>query len=425
MAIAAIVDGVRTPFAKAGTVLKDQSVVDLGCTVTKELLARNEFDPRRLTEVIFGNVSQPADSANVARVIALFSGIPWNIPAFSVHRNCASSIESVVQGARMIWHEGAEAVLVGGVESMSNIPLMFNKKMKGFFEKLMSAKTPFQKLRALLRFRPSFLAPEIALVQGLTDPYVEMIMGLTADRVAKDFKITRQEQDAYALESHRRAVRSMKNGIFAEEIVPVYTKDGVVLQDKGPREDQSLEKLASLKPYFDRKYGTVTVGNACPVTDGGVALLLMNAEKAKAEGREILGTIKSYAFAALDPSRMGLGPAFAIPIALERAGLRLEELDVIELNEAFAAQVLGCLRAMDSETFCREKMNRPRVGLLDPARINVNGGAIALGHPVGATGGRIILTALKELKRKGGRYALASLCVGGGQGAAVVLERGA
>lgn len=423
MARAALIDGIRTPFAKAGSVFKKETVVDLGCVVTKELLARTECDPAGLREVVFGNVSQPADSANVARVIALYSGIPWNVPAFSVHRNCASSIESVVQGARLIWHEGADAVLVGGAESMSNIPLIFNQKMKGFFERLMSSKNVLQKLATLASFRMSFLAPEIALMQGLTDPYVGMIMGLTAEAVAKDFKISRREQDEYALESHRRAARAMKNGVFAEEIVPVYTKEGVVLQDKGPREDQSLEKLGALKPYFDRKYGSVTVGNACPITDGAAAILLMNEEKAKAEGRDIICVVKSYAFAALDPSRMGLGPAHAIPIALERAGVSLEDIDVIEINEAFAAQVIGCIKALDSEKFCREKLGRGRVGLIDASKINVNGGAIALGHPVGATGARIILTAARELRRKGGRYALATLCVGGGQGGAVILER--
>jgi acetyl-CoA C-acetyltransferase/acetyl-CoA acyltransferase len=421
-----VVDGVRTPFAKSGGPFKDINAQELGRLAVVELLARTEYDPARIDEVIFGNCGTPADAANIGRIIALNAGIPQAIPGFTVHRNCASGIESIAQAYYKIASGVTSAVIVGGTESMSRYPLIFSRGMTEVFAGLNMSKTIGGKLKALSKFRLKDLTPKIALIEGLTDPVCGLNMGQTAELLAREFNISRQAQDEFALLSHQRAVAATNEGRLAEEIVPVYVppRYGETLtEDFGPRPEQSLEALGKLRPIFDRRHGTVTPGNSCMVTDGACALLVMEEERARREGYQPLGRIRSFSFAGLDPARMGLGPTYATPPALEMAGAAFTDIDLIEINEAFAAQVLANEVAFASARFAEEHLGRSApIGGIDRSRLNVNGGAIALGHPVGVSGSRIALTALKELRRRDGQLALATLCVGGGQGAAMVLE---
>jgi acetyl-CoA C-acetyltransferase/acetyl-CoA acyltransferase len=318
--------------------------------------------------------------------------------------------------------------VVGGTESMSQIPLLYSHSAAQKFGRLAKAKSFGQKLKAFAAFRPSDFQPRIGLQLGLTDPVCGMNMGETAELLAREFGITRELQDAFAVESHTRAIAAREK--LAEEICPVYPSLGSaksttpVVADNGPRQDQSVEVLAKLKPVFDRRTGTVTAGNASQITDGAVALLVMTEAKASELGYTPLGALTGYAYAGCDPSRMGLGPVFAISKAEEILGLNLDQADLVEINEAFAAQVLAVLKALRSEEFARAVLGRNRpVGKVDKDRLNVNGGAIALGHPVGASGARLVLTSLKELARRQVKRALVSVCVGGGQGAALWLER--
>jgi acetyl-CoA C-acetyltransferase/acetyl-CoA acyltransferase len=419
----AIVEGVRTPFAKAFGVLAEVPAQDLGVRVTQALFERGNVKPDQIDQVVFGNVGSPVDAANVARVISLQAGIPENRIAHTVNRNCASGMEAITNAARLLLLDEAQRVIAGGTESMSRIPLLYNDEAVAQYMHLAKARSAWERFRTLLSFRPRHFSPVPAVKLGLTDPVSGLIMGETAEVLADDFGITRQEQDEFALESHRRAVDAQKRGIFKPEIVPVKTKSGTeVSQDVGPRADQSLAALAKLKPYF-RKSGTVTVGNSCSITDGAAAVLLMTGEKARAEGRQPLGYLRAYNYAGLDPRRMGLGPIYATSKLLERTGLKLQDIDLIEMNEAFAAQVIANERAFASKEFAEKQLGRAEAwGVLDRSKLNVNGGAIALGHPVGATGTRLVITLLQELKRRGLRRGLATLCVGGGQGAALLLE---
>jgi len=419
-----ILAGVRTPFAKSGTAFARTPVYELGRVAVAELLARQELDPARLDEVILGNCAQPAEAANVARVTALRAGVPERVPGFTVHRNCASGMESVADAAYRIASGAARLILAGGMESMSQIPLMYTYEYGVWLEGLMRAKTPLQKLAALGRFRPALLAPRISIMEGLTDLTCGLNMGQTADGLAREFRIPRERQDEFALRSHQLTVAARER--LREEIVPLFPPPGyeMVRDDVGPRDGQTLEALARLKPFFDRRGGAVTVGNSCPITDGAVALLIGDEATAEAWPTPPLGRIRSFAFAGLAPRRMGLGPVFAMAKALEQAGLELADCDLVEINEAFAAQVLACLEASRSETFARAELGRDRaLGEIPLERLNVNGGAIALGHPVGASGARLLLTLLHEMRRRGAKRGIASLCVGGGQGAAFVLER--
>ena len=419
-----ILAGIRTPFAKAGTVFRRVPVYELGRVAVAELLARQELDPARLDHVILGNCAQPAEAANSARVTALLAGVPERVPGATVHRNCASGMESVAQAHHRIAAGDARLVLAGGMESMSLIPLMFRTEYSDWLEGLMRAKSGMAKLGQLTRFRPRFLAPRIALAEGLTDYTCGLNMGQTAEVLSHEFRIKRGPQDEFALMSHQRAVAARAK--LREEIVPFFPPPGfeMVQDDVGPRENQTLEALAKLKSYFDRKNGTVTVGNSCQVTDGAVALLIGDEATARAWPSPPLGRIRSFAFAGLSPRRMGLGPVYAIAAALERAGLSLADSELFEINEAFAVQVLACLRAIESESFARDDLGRDRpLGQIPLERLNVNGGAIALGHPVGSSGARLLLTLLMEMRRRGVRRGIAALCVGGGQGAAFVLER--
>ena len=420
-----LVDGVRTPFAKSGTVLKDVPAEELGRQVVAELLARTEFDPEQLDEVVLGNCGTPADAANLARVAALEAGVPHAVPAFTVHRNCASGLESIAQAWYKIALGVADAVIAGGAESMSNYPLLYGRRFTEAFAASARARSVPARFAPFLSLRPADLTPRVAIAEGLTDPVSGLNMGDTAEVLAREFGISRAEQDVFALRSHQRTIAAWEAGRFADEVMPFFVPPAYepLVRDVGPRKEQTLEALGKLRPFFDRRHGTVTVGNACPVTDGAAVVLVMSEERARLEGYAPLGRLRSLAFAGLDPARMGLGPVFATPIALERAGVTMADLALVEMNEAFAAQVLANEVAFASERFAREELGRTRaVGAIEPDRLNVNGGAIALGHPVGVSGTRLVLTLLHELRRRGGGLGLATLCVGGGQGAAVIVE---
>jgi acetyl-CoA acetyltransferase family protein len=397
-----IVDGVRTPFCRMGTQLASLGADELGRIAVNALLAHTGLNPALVNEVIFGCVCQPADAVNIARVIALRAGIPESVPAATVHRNCASGFEAITTAAECMAARRGSIFIVGGTESMSQVPLFYKTSAAEKFAGLAKARSTGQKLAALARFRLADFQPRIGLKLGLTDPVSALNMGETAEVLAREYKIAREEQDVFALESQRRAVAAHEK--FADEICPVYLKGKAITDDNGPRPDSSLEKLAQLKPVFDRHYGSVTAGNSSQITDGAVALLVMTADRAAELGYQPLGRLTSYAYTGCDPARMGLGPVSAIRATHRSPG----EADIIEINEAFAAQVLAVLQEMPD--ISRDKLN-------------VNGGAIALGHPVGATGARLALTALKELHRRNARTALVSLCVGGGQGGALWLER--
>ena len=423
-----LIDGFRTPFSKAGTALADVSARELGRVAVTELLARSGVNPAEIDEVVLGNVAQPSESTNIARVVALLSGIPERVPAFTVQRNCASGLESIAQAHQKIAAGDADLIIAGGAESMSRIPLYMSEGLTHMFERLARAKSPGDKLAALSTVRPRDLKPRIALVEGLTDPVSGLNMGETAEILAKEFGVSREAQDDFALQSHRRTVAAMESGRMAQEMVPVFAPPyrQAVTEDVGPRRGQTLEALAKLKPYFDRRYGTVTVGNSCPITDGAAAILVASADKARELGLKPAGRIKGYAFVGLDPARMGLGPTHATPLALKRAGVAFKDIGLIELNEAFAAQVIANEIAMASAKYCREKLGlEGPIGEIDRSIMNVNGGAIALGHPVGVSGTRLALTLLREMRKRDVPLGLATLCVGGGQGAALVLERAA
>jgi len=338
-------------------------------------------------------------------------------------------MEAVSTAATAILAGRAEIVLALGVEVMSAYPLVYNARAVGFFAGLMKARTGPQKLAAMLRFRPSMLAPRITLTEGLTDPTVGLIMGSTAEILARDFAISREQADRFALESHQRAKKARDAGRFAREIhahLPLGARTGAraLEHDDGIRDDQSLEALAKLKPYFEKPDGVVTVGNSCGITDGACALIVTTAERARALCLAPLCAIRSWAFSGCDPARMGLGPVYSSARALRDAGRQLSDMDVIEINEAFAVQVLACQKAFESDSFAAKELGLGHaLGAIDPAKLNRNGGAIALGHPVGATGARLLLTAAHELAVTDKSLALATLCIGGGQGGAFVLER--
>jgi len=422
----AIIDGIRTPIAKAGGKFKGIQAENLGAHVVQEIALRVGIELDRYDEIIIGNVSQPSHAANVARVIALKAGFPEHVPAYTVHRNCASGMESITTAANKILAGEGEIFLAGGVESMSNVPLLFSPAMTGVFEGLFKARSLTDKIKNLAHFRPSFLKPIVGLMQGLTDPTSGLMMGSTAEVLAQDFGISREEQDEYASKSHNKAEAAQKKGVFAEEIAPLIYNPlkGLIMEhDDGIRYDQSPDKLAKLKPFFDRKNGTVTAGNASQISDAGAAVVLMSESKAKEMGLEPLGFLKAYAYEGLDPIRMGLGPVYATSKVFQLTGLSMKDIDVIEMNEAFAVQVLSNLRAFESVEYAKKHLNRSTaVGAIDTNILNINGGAVALGHPVGMTGTRIVIHTLKELRRQNKQRGLATLCIGGGQGASFILE---
>jgi acetyl-CoA acetyltransferase family protein len=421
-----IIDGIRTPYVKAGSVFKDVPADTLGAFAMKELMTRTGIDPRTIDEVIVGNAGMPADVANIGRVIALRAGVPERVPAYSVQRNCASGMQAAASAYTQILAGMSRVVLVGGVESMSNYAYYMKKKLRDAITAAQRAKTLPAKAGVLLSLRLKDLVPVIGLMEGLTDPISGLVMGETAEVLVRDFGITRREQDEFALRSHQRWTAANEAGKFKNEVVPFYVppKFEAVEEDVGPRKNQTMEALRKLPPYFDKRYGTVTAGNSSPITDGAAAALIMDADKAKELGHRPLGFIRTYAFAGLDPARMGLGPVFAAHKALKVAGMKLSDIELVELNEAFAAQVLACERAAVSKEFFKKHLDGDEpIGEFRNDILNVNGGAVALGHPVGSSGLRIVITLLKEMERRGLGVGLASICIGGGLGGAMIVER--
>jgi acetyl-CoA acetyltransferase family protein len=423
----AIVTGLRTPFLKAGTQFKGIDADELGVYPLKEALLRSNISPEEIDEVIVGCCGQPAHAANVGRVIGLRAGIPKEVPAVTVHRNCASGMEAISTGAQRLLLGDADIVATVGAESMSNYPLLYGQKMTSFFEKLSRAKTVSQRLAVLATFRFRHLKPVIALQLGLTDPTCNLIMGNTAENIAREFKISRDEQDEFSLNSHLKALAAQEAGRLDDEIIPVqvpYKYDQTMTSDNGPRQGQTIDALKKLKPFFDRKLGTVTVGSSSQLTDGAGACLLMRESTAKERGITPLGYLRGYAYTGCEPRLMGMGPTYASHRLFRRHGVSMKDIDLVEINEAFAAQVLGNVRAFESEEFARSQLNDSEpLGPIPMDKLNVNGGAIALGHPLGASGQRIVMTLLHELHRREQQRGLATLCIGGGQGGAFLLEK--
>jgi acetyl-CoA acetyltransferase family protein len=423
-----VVDGVRTPFAKVETALSDVPATELARIAIRELLERTEIDPAAIDEVILGNAAPPADAPNIARVAALEAGVPEAVPGFSVQRNCASGFQAITDGYNEIVIGQAEVVVAGGVESMSNVPLQFPDEFADVMSGVNRARGMGEKVSAAAQLRPAHFKPVVALLEGLTDPVCGLNMGETAEVLARDLHLSRRAQDEYALRSHQRTAAAWAEGRFADEVTPVFVPPDyadVVAEDVGYRPQQTLEALAKLEPVFERD-GTVTAGNASMVTDGAAAVLLMEEGRARAEGRRPLGRIVSFAYAGLEPERMGLGPALASPLALARAGASLADMGLVELNEAFAAVVLANMEVFPSRRWAEERLGRTLpIGTLREETLNVNGGAIALGHPIAATGTRLALTLLLEMRRRDVELGLATLCVGGGLGGAIVFQRAA
>ncbi len=416
-----IIAGVRTPFARMGTELASLSASDLGRHAVAALLDRTALDPAELSEVIFGCVGQPADSANIARVITLRAGVPEHVPAATVNRNCASGLEALTCAHQRLLAGMGDLFIVGGVESMSNYPLMYRHGAVEHFTELAKAKTLKDRLLALSHFRPEDFSPLLALQLGLSDPVSGLNMGETAEILVRDYAISREAQDHFAARSHEKALAAQAD--TQAEITAVHVEGVAVTQDNGMRSDSTVEKLSKLRPVFDHKTGSVTAGNASQITDGAVALLVGSEARAEALGIQPLGRLVDYAYTGCDPSHMGLGPVKAIAAANARTELTLDEADLVEINEAFAAQVLSVLKALkDPELAQKAGLDAP-LGAIPESKLNARGGSIALGHPVGATGARLVLSALNQLAANQGHRALVSLCIGGGQGAALWLER--
>jgi acetyl-CoA C-acetyltransferase/acetyl-CoA acyltransferase len=420
-----IVDGKRTPQAKSGLDLKDVQAPYLGAYLVKHLIDNTEIPVDCVDEVIFGNTGTPAKYPNIGRVIALEAGLHKKTSGYTVHRNCASGMEAVSQAYLKIASGRSDVIIAGGVESMSQMPLIYGKDMTDLFAKLMKAKTMGDKLAALSSFRPNYLTPIIAIEQGLTDPFCGLNMGQTAELLARELKITREEQDIYANESHQKAIRAIKEGKFKDEILPITIGGSLtklLTEDVGPRENSTVEGLAKMRPYFDKKSGTVTIGNSCPITDGGSALLFASEEAVKKYNLKPMAKLTDYHFHGLEPERMGMGPLNAMNGLMKRTNLKLSDFDLFEINEAFAAQILAVAKAFKHADIAARFDVEKAWGDLDFSKLNVNGGAIALGHPVGSTGSRLIVSIMHELKKRKGKYGIASLCIGGGQGGAVVVE---
>jgi acetyl-CoA acyltransferase len=421
---AVIVDGIRTPFAKAGTVFRKLKAVDLGRMAVRELVARSGIAGEDVDELVFGTVVHDPHAGNIAREVGLDT-LPRTVPASTVSRACATANQAIVAGANLIEVGTADVVIAGGAESLSHIPILVSDRLSETLVRLSKARSVGQRVSTLASVRPKDLLPQ---QPQIAEPTTGETMGESAERMAKANGISREAQDEWALRSHTLAAAGTEDGRLGQEIARTWLPpdyDEVVTTDNGIRTDTSLEKLASLKPVFDRKYGTVTAGNASPLTDGASAVLLMSEERARAEGRDILGRIRSYAFAALDPAGQLLqGPVYAAPVALDRAGVTMRDIGLMEMHEAFAAQVLSNLQWLDSDAFAREELGRAnRVGHPDPDRINVMGGSIAIGHPFGATGGRVTMTLVHEMRRRDVELGLVTVCAAGGLGFAMVVER--
>ncbi len=421
-----ILDGIRTPFLRAGTPGHHASAQELARQVLVALLKKTSVPPGEVDEVVLGCVEQPVDAPNLARVTAIQAGFPLQVTAQTVQRNCSSSMQSVTTAWDMIRSGRAEVVVAGGAESLSNSPLLFNDAFTGLFNRWVHAKTPSAKWKVFSCFRPKMLVPRVALAEGLTDPICGLNMGQTAELLSREVGISRREQDEFALESHRRAGLAAQSGRLAREISPIFPPPDFepITADNGIRPQGTLEALAKLPPLFDKHHGTVTAGNSSQITDGAVALLITTRSRAQAWGVKPLVKITGFAYAGLDPRHMGLGPVTSTAKLLERLGRPLSGMSLIEINEAFAAQVLSCLRLFESDALASKFLGLSRApGAINRDILNVNGGAIALGHPVGSSGGRLLLTLALELSERNLETGLATLCVGGGQGASFVLER--
>ena len=419
-----VVDGVRTPFLKALGKPGPFRAGDLALAAGRALLARLGLAPDVIDQVVLGCVSSGPDEANIARVLALRLGCGEQVPAWTVQRNCASGMQSLESAALDIASGRAEVVLAGGTESMSHHPVMLNDLMVGWLGGWSQARGFGARGRALMHLRMQHFKPIIALLRGLTDPVVGLSMGQTAEELAERFDIDRETMDAYAMRSHHRLARAQEQG-WLDEIEPLYDSDGQVYEhDDGLRPDSSMESLARLRPVFDRPVGRVTAGNSAQVSDGAALLLLASEDAVERFDLPILGNIVDSQWAGLDPAQMGLGPVHAMAPIMHRHHLDSADVDVWEINEAFATQVLACCRAWQSDDFCRDVLAREKgFSPIDEDRLNIDGGGVSLGHPVGASGARITLHALKAMQREGWRLGMASLCIGGGQGGALLLER--
>jgi acetyl-CoA acyltransferase len=420
----AIVRGLRTPFVKAGSAFAGLTALDLGRMVVQELVQRADVDPHEINQVVFGQVIPTLTAPSIAREVVIAAGLPRKIEAFTVARACATSIQAMTTAANAITVGEADVVIAGGTESMSDAPIFTSRPLAQALVAASKARNLPDKLRPFQRLKAKDLLP---VPPAIAEYSTGQSMGESAEKMAKENGITRDEQDRIALASHHNAARAWKEGRFDDEVMHVVIPpkyEDVAARDNIVREDTSLEALSQLRPVFDRKYGTITAGNASPLTDGAAALLLMSEERAKALGYEPLGYLRAHAYAATDPGDQLLqGPAYAAPIALQRAGMKLADLDLVEMHEAFAAQVASNLQALASPAFAQKAGWSAPVGEVDRERLNVNGGSISLGHPFGATGARIVTQALNELKRRNKNTVLCTVCAAGGLGAAVVLER--
>lgn len=420
----AIVRGLRTPFVKAGTAFANLTALELGRLVVQELVQRSELDPNEIDQVVFGQVIPGLLQPSIAREVVIAAGLPRKIEAHTVARACATSIQALTDAANTIALGNSEVAIIGGTESMSDAPIFTSRPLAHALIAASKARSLPEKLRAFQKLKARDLVP---VPPAIAEYSTGQTMGESAEKMAKENGISRREQDEIALASHQNAARAWKEGLFDQEVMHVLIPprfEKVADKDNLVREDTSLEALAGLKPVFDRKYGSVTAGNSSPLTDGAAALLLMSEERAKALGYEPLGYLRSYAYAGTDPADQLLqGPAYAAPLALERAGMTLADLDLVEMHEAFAAQVASNLQAFASKDFAKKMGRSAPLGEVDRSRLNVTGGSIALGHPFAATGARIVNQALNELARRNKNTVMCTVCAAGGLGAAVVLER--
>jgi acetyl-CoA C-acetyltransferase len=420
-----VIDGARTPFLKARNKPGPFAASDLAVQAGRALLLRQSFAPEELDEVILGCASPSPDEVNIGRVVALRMGCGKKVPGWTVMRNCASGMQALDSAIANIRCGRSNLVLAGGVDALSRAPLLYSEKMVLWFADFAAAKGIGGKTAAFLKLNPvAALTPIIGIMKGLTDPMVGLLMGQTAENVAYRFGITRREMDEYSARSHQRLLAAQKEGRLEREIVPLFDTRGELYdKDDGVREDSTPENLAKLKPFFDRKYGNVTAGNSSQITDGAAWLVLASQAAIDRYRLPVLGRIVDSEWAGLDPAEMGLGPVHAATPLLRRNGLTLDAVDAWEINEAFAAQVLGCLRAWADDDYCRGELGLEHaMGTLDQAKLNVDGGAIALGHPVGASGARIVLHLLNLLNRSGGKRGVAAICIGGGLGGAMLVE---
>ena len=420
-----IVDGARTPFLKSRNRPGPFSASDLATDAGRALLVRQNFDPPELDEVILGCAAPSPDEVNIGRVVALRMGCGQKVPGWTVMRNCASGMQALDSAIANISTGRSNLVLAGGVDALSRAPLLFSDAMVVWLASWYAAKSIGQRAALLAKFRPGYLAPVIGLMKGLTDPMVGLLMGQTAENLAFRFHITRREMDEFSAASHRKVLAAQKAGHFDAELVPLYDKTGKLYPvDDGVREDSTADNLAKLRPFFDRKYGNVTAGNSSQITDGAAWLVLASERAVETHKLVPKGRIVDTEWAGLDPAQMGLGPVHAATPILTRHGLGLNDLDAWEINEAFAAQVIACERAWDDADYCRQELGLTgALGKLDETKLNVDGGAIALGHPVGASGARIVLHLLNTLVRTGSKRGMAAICIGGGLGGAMLVER--